>query len=762
MSLTTKNQRKLIKEAAKTYIARGWPVVPCTKDKRPISKKGWQNATYTVEVCEQYPSIGLKLSGSEVNDIDLDMEPARILGGLLLGALPAFGRNGQVPGHRLFKSSNAPDTIRRFQLPKRTTDALGIPSSTIVEIRCGKGQTVCPPSLYANGDQCEWTGGLPEVLPELDFAEVEKTISLLAALTVFWLAYPEEGARDDYCMRIAGVLCHAGFEDMDLGDSILEAIAKGNGDSDWSTRGKFSQSLTRYQGGESVTGLPKLVEEFGLETCEAKLREWLGLMKQSTSASVTRDSIDIDGTDLADLVERSFQVLRGTEIYRSEIGRLCRVRVLPESTESGGLKRHSGLAEIVEAEVRWIQIQLSKYGSFHKRRGRTPAPCAPTREVAEWLRASSEEAPFPVLRGVSMVPGLRRSAPGYDPASGIFYHFDKDAFPEIRESPTFEQRKEALDRLMQPFRYYPFKDEASKSVVASAILCSLVAPELPAVPLHAFVAPLAGSGKTKIAECIGIISTGLPPSMLMYSGRRDEDEKRLATVLRYGDPVLCYDNVDRVVEGDLLCAAITGSSLQTRILGATERVEMDARVLFLLTGNNVPFKGDICRRVLTCRICPSEENPHERKFDFDPVEMVRRSRGQMVADGLTVLRNVPDLDLKAFGSFDGYRVVRRALVSLGMADPHQTVEQAESGDLDRLDLRELQQVWWAQFGSDRKRARDAFEVEELRDICGSKSPKGLGRWLSRRTDIPCDGYVLRSADRSGTKQFWLELRKDDF
>jgi hypothetical protein len=56
------------------------------------------------------------------------------------------------------------------------------------------------------------------------------------------------------------------------------------------------------------------------------------------------------------------------------------------------------------------------------------------------------------------VPTLTRQEPGYDPASGLFLAYPKEAFPEPPENPTRADAEAAFARLSSPFREYIFKD----------------------------------------------------------------------------------------------------------------------------------------------------------------------------------------------------------------------------------------------------------------------------------------------------------------
>jgi hypothetical protein len=67
-----------------------------------------------------------------------------------------------------------------------------------------------------------------------------------------------------------------------------------------------------------------------------------------------------------------------------------------------------------------------------------------------------------------------------------------------------------------------------------------------------------------------------------------------------------------------------------RKLGKSEAVPVPTNCLIIATGNNLTFRGDITRRVVVCRLDARQERPDERQFSFDPGEVARQQRGELV------------------------------------------------------------------------------------------------------------------------------------
>jgi hypothetical protein len=295
-------------------------------------------------------------------------------------------------------------------------------------------------------------------------------------------------------------------------------------------------------------------------------------------------------------------------------------------------------------------------------------------------------------------------------------------------------------------------------------------------PLHAFDAPAAGTGKTKIAEIIGILATGVPPSGIAYSRSEEENEKRFGALLRAGDPVILLDNVTGDLEGDLLCTALTQEMVQVRILGLSETARVSTRSLFLATGNHLRLKGDLTRRAIVCRLDAKVANPEDRVFDFDPVVEVRQKRSQYVIDALTVLRAYvaagQPVKLSAFGSFEDWTLVRGALVWLDQPDPLDTKALLKAENPELEDRAELLSALLAVYPPG-----DQFNVKKLGELPDSVATRGrfvallsdgkwdakrAGRLLQRHKDIPFHGVVLRSElSQVNALVYWIEGEPDE-
>ena len=747
--------------------------------KVPISEKGWQNSAPKPAQFEPDDNIGVQLGAKSDNlvDIDLDIPQARSLAGLpvFFGDLPAFRRRSldvSEPGHRLVICRDAPDRVIQFHLTraaeKEAIKSLGLAKAVILELRAGGCYTAFPPSKI-EGDPLVWNSYLANgQVPETSWTELRAKAGLLAFAAFASTCYPAKGDRDNFCFHLAGALIHAGVPPVTADDIVVE-VARLNGD-DWSQRrGKAFAAAAKREAGEPVTGLPEFLRHIGMEACEKRIREWLQRPEANADTRLPADAILVGRPDihmfLDELQDAAAAKMPDTLFRRA--GSLVRLRALEKKIEEDGVIRHPGVTEIATVDSPWLRVALSRAGvTFYRRSKEKMLQVEPPKEVSLML-ATAEESRFDRLRGVSMTPTLARSEPGYDVKSGLYLAFPEGMFPAPLE-PTPENAKAALARLSAPLRKFPFKGPGSKSVVLSMFLSGVCRGELRTCPLHGVSAPTAGTGKTKLIDMAGILITGTKPSHATHTPSSEEMEKRLVSILRCGDQVINLDNAIAPLEGEFLASMLTSEVLQARILGESERVQLDTRTLVLATGNNLRLRGDMVRRAIICRIDAKTEQPDRRVFEFEPVAEIQQSRSQLVVDALTVLRAYINagrplpLHHRPLGSFDDWELVRGALIWLGQDDPVLTQAAARDDDDDREMLGDVLSALFRRFGNAEFRTRELEngisdtvrqEIQmHLRN--GEWNLKGASMMLSKLRDRPWNGLALEGSKDTTDTRVW--------
>jgi putative DNA primase/helicase len=154
---------------------------------------------------------------------------------------------------------------------------------------------------------------------------------------------------------------------------------------------------------------------------------------------------------------------------------------------------------------------------------------------------------------------------------------------------------------------------------------------LPTAPMHAFSAPVAGSGKSLLVDIASVIATGHEAGVISQGTSDAEMDKRLGAALLAGDPIISIDNCEAPLGGELLCQMLSQTRVRTRILGQSAAPELTSGAFVAATGNNLTLVGDITRRALLCSLDPKHARPETRVFDRDPIEAAKSARPQYVA-----------------------------------------------------------------------------------------------------------------------------------
>ena len=119
------------------------------------------------------------------------------------------------------------------------------------------------------------------------------------------------------------------------------------------------------------------------------------------------------------------------------------------------------------------------------------------------------------------------------------------------------------------------------------------------------------------------------------------------------------------------------------------------RAVFLCTGNNVQYLGDVARRVVPIALDPKLERPEERTgFQHSPLlPWLQRERPRLTNAALTIVKaffvaGCPTQGLTALGSFEAWSdLIRQALVWAGEADPcagRQAIEETSNPEFETL------------------------------------------------------------------------------
>ena len=404
------------------------------------------------------------------------------------------------------------------------------------------------------------------------------------------------------------------------------------------------------------------------------------------------------------------------------------------------------------------------------------------RRVVEAILDAPDELHLRPLHGIATAPiiamdGSVETTPGYHADTGLWLHLpDPDAWrAALAAHPTREDARRAVDRFRELLRHFPFASEVDFGVVMSAVVTAVLRPVLPTAPAFALDAPAAGTGKTLLAETIGMIGTGAIPAVTEIP-TRDEDEgrKRIDAAMLAGAPVILIDNVEGTLGSAALCQALTQTSRRIRPLGRSEEIRVPSRGVWMITGNNLGLRGDLTRRVLLARLDARIDRPERRRIDQDLQAEVRARRVELAAALIDLVRayllaGCPPVTLAAgrdLGSFRAWlRTVRAAVVWAGCADPVEAAERVQADDPVRRTLEAVLRVLWYTFrgrpvtvreilGAAEPDADLAAALEQAVDLRGPRTSRRLAAWLRQHRDrIVGTLQLVQAPGRAGVSRW---------
>lgn len=273
---------------------------------------------------------------------------------------------------------------------------------------------------------------------------------------------------------------------------------------------------------------------------------------------------------------------------------------------------------------------------------------------------------LPSVKGIRELPFLRPDGtvvrtPGYDEDTQILYvPHPQVEIPNIPEIPSENELRRAVEVLMEPFQDFPFVDRASRANVLAAAFTPIVKPLLNKAnfPLIIFDATKQGTGKTLLADVVGLMGMGRPPASMNAPSGEDEWRKQITAQLRKGVSIIVIDNVKGRVSNEALERALTQQTWGDRLLGHSKQLKLPSDALWIATGNNLRPQGEMTRRCILVRMDAEMVHPWKRTgFEHPNLrEWVRSNRGKLVAALLTAVRSwvddgAPRAEVETIGSF---------------------------------------------------------------------------------------------------------------
>lgn len=412
----------------------------------------------------------------------------------------------------------------------------------------------------------------------------------------------------------------------------------------------------------------------------------------------------------------------------------------------------------------------------------------PPKEIAEMMITRADRWPYRRLHGVARCPLMRLETGelihkfGYDDESGIFVTYE-DELPMIAGG-----AREALARLRHLFREAAYADKegagraANEAALIAGVMTTVLRPSFPVTPGWVMAAHRGGSGKSAPQVAAMILAAGHDMGAIAAGENREEFEKRLIGVILDGQPYVMLDNYNQVVKGEILAQVVTQENLKLRKLGASDMYHVKNNFMMMINGNNIEIEGEQRRRYMVCYLEPEMDNPENRTFTVDLFGECKRNRGVYLSCVFTIVREyiaagcpVPQgLGAPLVGFSDWNRIVRGALVWLGMADPLATGQLAKMEDTKEMHRVQLMHALIATYGEREFKAAEVIAdviqgkvSEEMReavrnvaeDTGGRITDRWLGKFLRKEmVGVYIGDYVVFVRILKGISRYYVRRR----
>lgn len=476
---------------------------------------------------------------------------------------------------------------------------------------------------------------------------------------------------------------------------------------------------------KSISGREQVSAEVNKIAAGALAGQLAELQKKQAEAAArsidARLPINAGIQDLSLLMQQSWEAL---ECYYRKKEPLVFVR-------SGGLtrvkmdKKDGPILDFMsEAALRNTLDKVAYWYRYDKDNNKRPA--FPVSECVKGMLAEADP-PVPRLSRIVQAPvfgvdGTLLTSPGYHEKAETWYHKTCD-IPDVPEKPSRNDIEKAKDLLLNDLLVdFPFDDESSKAYALAAMILPFVRAMIDGpTPLHVIDAKSgSGTGKSLLADMITMPAVGRPTPAMSEGRDSDEWRKRITAKLMTGNQFTLIDNVNRKLDSGELAAAITATTWEDRMLGATRMIQLPVECCWMATGNAIKTSREIARRIVKIKIDAKRDDPWMRpESDFKHPnirEWSSKNRGQLVWACLVLgqawITAGKPLGKQTLGMFESWARAMGGLFDVAGVGGFLTnlKEIYEEIDEETGMWREFIGAWWEKF---RDKAVTTTELHEL-------------------------------------------------
>jgi len=356
------------------------------------------------------------------------------------------------------------------------------------------------------------------------------------------------------------------------------------------------------------------------------------------------------------------------------------------------------------------------------------------------------------------------SQTGYNKQSRCFLPKSKVLlFSNFNPNPSETHVLEALNLLENElFCDFPFATPSDYANTLATLLEQFIKFQIEGTrPLRAIEAATPGTGKGLLVRVIGLVCFGREIEATTIPEDRAEWGKLITSLLMEMPEAIFFDNIGKTLQSPDLDAVLTTNIWKRRLLHSNKNIECHNRALWLATGNNITYGGDLLRRVVPIRLVAKQEDPSRRHIsEFKHPNLTKwviQHRVELVLNCLTIVQywinqGKPQSPYM-LGSFESWSSNLGGLLSCigvnGFLDNLKTTHT--TSDPYKQQWSDFVNVWQQKFDTNPVKVSELLELCEIYEIFAfskddSLTLKGkqtkLGSMLRNYRDRIFNGYQI--------------------
>lgn len=420
-------------------------------------------------------------------------------------------------------------------------------------------------------------------------------------------------------------------------------------------------------------------------------------------------------------------------------------------------------------------------------------PTSPSISVCRAVLSNGAWSSLDALSNLVFAPVIRPDGtvlqePGYDRPTRLYY-VPRLTINPVPDRPTPADIGAALELVLgQVLADIPWDSDADRANYVGLLVSLMLRPYVGGlIPFGAFSATERGSGKTLLTDAIKHLYGA---GVRAWVSDDDELRKSITAALMGSSPAIVFDNVGEHdnVSAPSLAKLLTNATWDDRVLGRNTNVSLINDRLWLVTGNNIRFGGDIAQRTVLVRLNARCARPDLRTgfripdlFAWleQPQNQAHLMRALLVLCRDWIAAGAPQADFQMRNFSRWARNIGGFLAHHGIGGFLDNRDRLESQDEEQSLWAAFYAQWWELHTSTAMTATELIKSSRpepsafgfgddvwrgafLTRADGKPlSAVSLGKMLATREDRHIGGYALTNpgTNRVGTK-LW-RLRKTD-